>query len=106
MKFKIHFEFKANLGNFLDLDFLGRTPSKGHVEEEPVSSAQAAPNNEEVGHLGGVIEPRNKSCVSYVHNYYDCSCSSYPHYFVEDMPINLWCVGFEKFSFQIYFLQP
>jgi hypothetical protein len=62
--------------------------------------------NEKVEHLGGVTEPRDKSCVSCVLTYCDCSCSSYSCYFVEDLPINLWCVGFEKFPFQIYFLQP
>jgi hypothetical protein len=60
--------------------------------------------NEEVGHLGGVTKPHDKSCVSYVLDYCDCYCSSYSHYFVEDFLIIFWCVGFAKFSFQIYFL--
>jgi hypothetical protein len=55
--------------------------------------------NEEVWHLGGVTEPRDKSCVSCVLDYCDCSYSSYSHYFMEDFPINLWCVGFAKFPF-------
>jgi hypothetical protein len=62
--------------------------------------------HKELGHLGGVTEPQDKSCVSCGVNYCDCSCSSYSHYSVEVLLINLWCVGFEKFPFQIYFLQP
>jgi hypothetical protein len=55
---------------------------------------------EEVRHLGGVTESRDKSCVYCVLEYYDCSCSSHSHYFVEDFPINLWCVGFRRLSFR------
>jgi hypothetical protein len=73
------------------------------VERDPALCGRL---NEEVGHLGGVTGPRDKSCVSCVLDYCDCSYSSYSQYFVEDLPINLRCVGFEKFPFQIYFLQP
>jgi hypothetical protein len=47
--------------------------------------------NKEVGHLYGVTEPWDKSCVSCVHDYCDCSYFSYSRYFVEDFPIYLWC---------------
>jgi hypothetical protein len=35
--------------------------------------------NEEVGHLGGVTEARDKSCVSCVLANCVCSCSSFSH---------------------------
>jgi hypothetical protein len=54
--------------------------------------------NEEVGHLGGVTEPRDKSCV--------CLCSSFSHHCVEDLFISFWCVDFEKCSSQIYYFEP
>jgi hypothetical protein len=53
--------------------------------------------NKEVGHLYGVTEPWDKSCVSCVHDYCVCSSFSYSHYFVEDFPIYLWC-GFCEVS--------
>ena len=49
------------------------------VERDPALCGRL---NEEVGHLGGVTEPQDKSCVSCVLDYYDCYCSSYSHYFV------------------------
>jgi hypothetical protein len=52
--------------------------------------------NEEVGHLSGVTEPRDKSCVSYVLAHCVCSCSSFSHYSVEELFIYFWCVDFEK----------
>jgi hypothetical protein len=60
--------------------------------------------NEEVGHLGGVTEPRNKSYVSFALDY--CSCSSFSHHTLEDLPISSWCVGFEKWHSQIYYFGP
>jgi hypothetical protein len=53
--------------------------------------------NEEVVHLGGVTEPRNKSCVFCVLAHCVCSCSSFSHHSVEDLFISFWCVNFEKF---------
>jgi hypothetical protein len=43
---------------------------------------------EEVGHLGGVTEPRDKSCVSCVLVYCAYSCSSFSHPSVEDFFIS------------------
>jgi hypothetical protein len=55
--------------------------------------------NEKVGHLGGVTETRDKSYVSCSLDYCDCSCSSFSHHTLEDLPISYWCVGFEKCPF-------
>jgi hypothetical protein len=41
--------------------------------------------NEEVGHLCGVTEPRDKPCVSCVLAHCVCLCSSFSHHFVEDL---------------------
>jgi hypothetical protein len=62
--------------------------------------------NEEVGHLGGVTEPRDKSCVSCVLVHCSYSCSSFSHPSVEDLFISFWCVDFEKFHSQIYYFEP
>jgi hypothetical protein len=40
--------------------------------------------NEEVGHLGGVTEPWDKSCVSCVLAHCVCLCSSFSHHFMKD----------------------
>jgi hypothetical protein len=50
--------------------------------------------NDEVGHLGGVTEPWDKSCVSCVLVNCVCLCSSFSHHFVEDLFISFWCVDF------------
>jgi hypothetical protein len=55
------------------------------VERDPALCGRL---NEEVGHLGGVTEPRDKYCV--------CLCSSFSHHSVKDLFISLWCVDFEK----------
>jgi hypothetical protein len=44
--------------------------------------------NEKVGHLGGVTEPRYKSCVSYVLAHCVCSCSSFSQHSLEDLFIS------------------
>jgi hypothetical protein len=62
--------------------------------------------NEEVGHIGGVTEPRDKSCVSCVLACCVCSYSSFSHYSVEEMFIYYWHVDFEKGPCQIYYLEP
>jgi hypothetical protein len=62
--------------------------------------------NEEVGHLGGVTEPRDKSCVPCVLAHCVCSCSSCSHHSVEDLFISFWCVDFEKCPSQIYYFEP
>jgi hypothetical protein len=62
--------------------------------------------NEEVGHLGGVTEPRDKSCVSCVLAHCVCSCSSLSQHSVEDLFISFWCVDFEKRPSQIYYFGP
>jgi hypothetical protein len=59
--------------------------------------------NKEVGHLGGVTEPRDKSCVL-VHCV--CLCSSFSHPSVEDLLISFWCVDFEKCPSHIYYFEP
>ena len=41
--------------------------------------------NKEVGHFGGVTEPRDKSCVSCVLAHYVCSCSSFSHHSMEEL---------------------
>jgi hypothetical protein len=48
--------------------------------------------NKEVGHLGGVSEPRDKSCVSCVLAHCVCLCSSFSHHSVEDLFIYLFGV--------------
>jgi hypothetical protein len=48
--------------------------------------------NEEVGHLYGVTELRDKSCVSCVPAHYACSCSSFSYHSVEELFISFWCV--------------
>jgi hypothetical protein len=48
--------------------------------------------NEEVGHLGGVTKPWDKSCVSCVLPHCVCSCSSFSHHSVEDLFIYFLCV--------------
>jgi hypothetical protein len=53
--------------------------------------------NEEVGHLGGVTEPRDKSCVSCILAHCVCLCSSFSHHSVKD---------FEKGPSQIYYFEP
>jgi hypothetical protein len=54
-------------------------------------------STKEVGHLGGVTEPQNKSCVSCVLAHCACLCSPLSHYFVEELFISFWCVDFEKY---------
>jgi hypothetical protein len=73
------------------------------VERDPALCGRL---NEEVGHLGGVTEPWDKSCVScvLVHCSYSCSSFSYPS--VEDLFISFWCVDFEKCPSQIYYFEP
>jgi hypothetical protein len=44
--------------------------------------------NKEVGHLGGVTEPRDKSCVSCVLAHCVCLCSSFSHHSMEDLFIS------------------
>jgi hypothetical protein len=51
------------------------------VERDPALCGRL---NEEVGHLGGVTEPRDKSCVSCVLVHCAYSCSSFSHHSVED----------------------
>jgi hypothetical protein len=41
--------------------------------------------NEEVGHLGGVTKPRDKSCVSCVLAHCVCLCFSFSHHSVKDL---------------------
>jgi hypothetical protein len=48
--------------------------------------------NKEVGHLRGVTEPRDKSCVSCVLAHCVCLCSSFSHHSVEDLFIYLFGV--------------
>jgi hypothetical protein len=69
------------------------------VERDPTLCGHL---NEEVGHLGGVTEPRDKSCVSCVlaHCVY-----SFSHPYMEDLFISLWCVDFEKCPSQIYYFE-
>jgi hypothetical protein len=62
--------------------------------------------NEEVGHLGGVTEPRDKSCVSCVLVHCSYSCSSFSHHCMEDLLIYFWCVDFEKCPSHIYYFEP
>jgi hypothetical protein len=57
------------------------------VERDPALYGRL---NEEVGHLGGVTEPRDKSCVSCVLTHCVCLCSSFSHHSVEDLFISFW----------------
>jgi hypothetical protein len=41
-----------------------------------------------------MTEPRDKSCVSCVLAHCVCLCSSFSHYFVEELFISFWCVDF------------
>jgi hypothetical protein len=50
--------------------------------------------NEEVGHVDGVTELWDESCVSWVLAHCICLCSSFPHHSVEDLFIYFWCVVF------------
>jgi hypothetical protein len=61
--------------------------SKGRirVERDPALGGRL---NEEVGHLGGVTEPRDKSCVPCVLAHCVCSCSLLFHHSVEDLFIS------------------
>jgi hypothetical protein len=59
------------------------------VERDPTLCGRLS---EEVGHLGGVIEPRDRSCVSCVLAHCVCLCSSFSHHSVEDLFISFWCV--------------
>jgi hypothetical protein len=63
------------------------------VERDPALCGRL---NEEVGHLGGVTEPRDKSCVSCVLAHCVYLCSSFSHHSVKDLFISFWCVDFEK----------
>jgi hypothetical protein len=63
------------------------------VERDPALCGRL---NKEVGHLGGVTEPRDKSCVSCILARCVCLCSSFSHHCVEDLFISFWCVDFEK----------
>jgi hypothetical protein len=73
------------------------------VERDPALCGRL---NEEVGHLGGVTEPRDKSCVScgLVHCAYTCSSFSHPS--LEDLFISFCCVDFEKCPSQICYFEP
>jgi hypothetical protein len=51
------------------------------VERDPALCGRL---NEEVGHLDGVTEPRDKSCVSCVLAHCVCLCSSFSHHSVKD----------------------
>jgi hypothetical protein len=62
--------------------------------------------NEEVGHLGGVTETWDKSCVSCVLVHCAYSCSSFSHHSVKDLFISFWSVDFEKCYSQIYYFEP
>ena len=73
------------------------------VERDPALCGRL---NEEVGHLGGVTEPRDKSCVSCVLVHCAYSCSSFSHHSVKDLFISFWCVDFEKCPSQIYYFEP
>jgi hypothetical protein len=72
------------------------------VERDPALCGRL---NEEVGHLGGLTEPRDKSCVSCVLVHCAYSCSSLSHHCVEDLFIYFWCVDFEKCPSQIYYFE-
>jgi hypothetical protein len=55
------------------------------VERDPTLCGRL---NEEVGHLGGVTESRDKSCVSCVLAHCVCLCSSFSYHSVEDLFIS------------------
>jgi hypothetical protein len=55
------------------------------VERDPTLCGRL---NEEVGHLCGVTEPRDKSCVL---SHCVCSCSSFSHHSVQELHIFLVC---------------
>jgi hypothetical protein len=59
------------------------------VERDPALCGRL---NEEVGHLGGVTESRDKSCVSCVLAHCVCLCSSFSHHSVEDLFLYLFGV--------------
>jgi hypothetical protein len=63
---------------------------KGRIRVER-DSALCGCLNEEVGHLGGVTEPRDKSCVSCVLVHCAYLCSSFSHHSVKDLFIS-FCV--------------
>jgi hypothetical protein len=73
------------------------------VERDPALCGRL---NEEVGHLGSVTEPRDKSRVSCVLAHCVCLCSSFSHHSVEGLFISFWCVDFEKCPSQIYYFEP
>jgi hypothetical protein len=73
------------------------------VEKDPTLCGHL---NEEVGHLCGVTEPRDKYFVSCVLAHCVCSCSSFSYHSVEEMFISFWCVDFEKCSSLIYSFEP
>jgi hypothetical protein len=62
--------------------------------------------NKEVGHLGVVTKPCDKSYVSCVLAHCVCLCSSFSHHSVLDLFISFWCVDFEKCPSQIYYFEP
>jgi hypothetical protein len=62
------------------LDLCGQQ-GRIRVERDPALCGRL---NEEVGHLGGVTEPRDKSCVSCVLAHCVCLCSSFSHHSVKD----------------------
>ena len=84
------------------LDLCGRQ-GRIRVERDPALCGRL---NEEVGHLGGVTEPRDKSCVFCVLVYCAYLCSSFSHHSVKDLFISFWCVDFEKCPSQIYYFEP
>jgi hypothetical protein len=60
---------------------------KGRIRVER-DLALCGPLNEEVGNLGGVTKPQDKSCISCVLVHCVCSCSSFSHHSVEDLFIS------------------
>jgi hypothetical protein len=72
------------------------------VERDPALCGRL---NEEVGHLGGVTEPRDKSCVP-------CVLAHCVFVFFVLSPFRerfvyiFWCVDFEKCPSQIYYFEP
>jgi hypothetical protein len=69
------------------------------IERDPALCGRL---NEEVGHLVGVTEPRDKSCVSCALAHCVCSCSSFSHHSVKDLFISFLVCGFEKCPSQVY----
>jgi hypothetical protein len=57
---------------------------KGRIRVER-DSALCGRLNEEIGHLGGVTEPQDKSCVPCVLSHCVCLCSSFSHHSMEDL---------------------